>query len=137
MKFQFPYKRILLSLSSYIWANRIHSLKAMAMKVLLAYLACANEAKEGVLLTEENQMQLVLATLKPGESIPKETHANATQMTRVEKGTARIVVDGKSSDLDEGMVAWIPPNTPHVIINPSKTQMLHLSTVYSPHNIAN
>ena len=103
------------------------------MRVRLTKAIFENESKERVLLTEPNQLQLVVVTLQPGESIPMETHKDATQMTRVEYGQALVTVNGETIRLIEGEAIWVPPGTKHEIRHEGKhCGPLRLSTVYSP-----
>ena len=103
----------------------------MASKIRLTAASRANESAERVVATSP-QLQLVLVTLQPLESIPMETHAAATQMTRVEEGVARVTLNGETITLVAGEAVWIPSGTEHLIVNASDRNELRLSTVYSP-----
>lgn len=91
-----------------------------------------------VIYTDDN-MQLVLMSLEPGEEIPIETHPNATQFIRVEEGTGELF--SMSNENDDGsfdrhvMVAGdsliIPAGLEHWIMNESM-EPLKLYTIYSP-----
>lgn len=104
----------------------------MAEKIQVVKRVFANESHESVVATTKGQLQLVLVTLLPLESIPMETHSAATQMTRVESGRARITLDGKTITLEAGEAVWIPSGVKHLIVNASDREKLRLSTVYSP-----
>lgn len=81
-------------------------------------------------------MQLVLMSLKPGEEIGMEQHDDTTQFIRVEEGYGRAIltVQGIRSDvyLKPGVALFIPPSSPHNIINTSDRDDLKLYTLYSP-----
>ena len=98
-------------------------------------------------LTEENEYfrhviytgpksQLVLMTLKPGEDIGEETHADLDQFIRIEEGEAKVVFDKKNEHvLRAGGGVVVPAGTTHNVINNLKTKNLKLYTVYSkPHH---
>ena len=104
----------------------------MAEIIRLTKAARENESREFVVATTPGQLQLVLVTLQPLESIPMETHGDGTQMTRVEAGVARVTVDGETLTLAAGEAIWIPSGVEHLIVNASDREKLQLSTVYSP-----
>lgn len=78
--------------------------------------------------------QLVLMSLKPGEEIGMEVHANVDQFFRVEKGTVKFVVDGQETVIGDGFVYIVPAGSQHNVINVSKTDDVKLYTLYSPPN---
>jgi len=77
-------------------------------------------------------LQLVLMTLRPGEEIGEETHADHDQFIRVEKGTGRAVLDGETHKLEDGTAVVIPAGVRHNVINTSRDGSLKLYTLYSP-----
>lgn len=78
-------------------------------------------------------MQLVVMSLKPGEDIGEEVHDTVDQFFRVEQGTAKIVMNGEESILEEDMVAIVPAGTLHNVINIGDMD-LKLYTIYAPAN---
>lgn len=95
-------------------------------------------------LTEENanfrkvlytgkHLQLVLMTLKPGESIGKETHATHDQFFRIEQGTGALVIDGATHTFKEGDGIIVPAGAVHNLTNTGDTP-LRLYTIYGPPN---
>lgn len=98
-----------------------------------------------VLYTDKFQ-QLVLMSLKPGETIPLESH-NGTQFIRIEHGTGIAKVISQESKkqtkqeskkymkknirLKDGVAIVIPPKTKHVVSN-TGTKPLKLYAIYSP-----
>jgi mannose-6-phosphate isomerase-like protein (cupin superfamily) len=79
--------------------------------------------------------QLVVMCLQPGEEIGNEVHGNVDQFFRIEQGEAKFVLDGKEEHLvRDGEAAVVPAGTYHNVINPSRTKLLKLYTVYSPPN---
>lgn len=89
-----------------------------------------------VIFTDNNQ-QLVLMSLKPGEDIGGEVHTHTTQFIRVEEGsglaTLRFTDTTKIVSLFDGAFVVIPAGTWHNIENTGDTHM-KLYTVYSPPN---
>ena len=83
-------------------------------------LSLENDYFRKVLYTDENT-QLVLMSLLPGEDIGEEVHG-LDQFIRVEKG------EGKS------VLLIIPQGTRHNIINTSATEPMKIYTVYAPPN---
>jgi len=79
--------------------------------------------------------QLVLMCLQPGEEIGNEVHPKVDQFFRVEKGRARVVLNGKERHLvNPGGAFIVPAGTWHNVINTSKTADLQIYTIYSPPN---
>ena len=77
-------------------------------------------------------LQLVLMSLRPGEEIGEETHADHDQFIRVEQGTGRVVLDGEGQTLQDGSAVVIPAGVRHNVINTSGDAPLKLYTLYSP-----
>jgi len=79
--------------------------------------------------------QLVLMCLRPGEEIGEEVHRSVDQFFRVEKGRARVVLRKTEKHVvNPGGAFIVPAGTRHNVINFSKTEDLHLYTIYSPPN---
>ena len=77
-------------------------------------------------------LQLVLMTLQPGESIGMEVHEGHDQFIRVEAGTGVVVLDGRESPLSSGSAVVIPANVEHNVINTSTSDSLRMYTLYAP-----
>ena len=84
-----------------------------------------------VLYTAAN-LQLVVMSLLPWEEIGEEVHETEDQFIRIEKGNARVILDGAESTLTDDMVVIIPAGAKHNIINTSQTDELKLYTIYGP-----
>jgi len=84
-----------------------------------------------VLFTAPN-LQLVVMSLKPGEEIGMETHEKGDQFFRVEAGQGQAILDGKVTELSDGMIVVIPEGVEHNIVNTSADQDLKVYTLYSP-----
>ncbi len=82
-----------------------------------------------VLYTDHNS-QLVLMSLLPSEEIGEEVHG-VDQFLRVEQGTGKAVLEGKSNDIADGSVIVVPAGTKHNIINSADGEM-KLYTLYMP-----
>jgi len=76
--------------------------------------------------------QLVLMSLKPGEEIGSEVHADNDQFFRFEKGQGKCLIDGNESSISDGTAVVVPAGAEHNIINISETEDLKLYTIYSP-----
>lgn len=76
--------------------------------------------------------QLVLMSLKPGEEIGMETHADNDQFFRFEKGSGKCIIDGNEYALSDGTSIIVPAGSSHNIINVSETEDLKMYTIYSP-----
>ncbi len=79
-------------------------------------------------------MQLVVMSLKPGEDIGEEVHETVDQFFRIEKGQAKVVMNGEETLLTDDMVAIVPAGTIHNVINTSMDMELKLYTIYAPAN---
>ena len=71
-------------------------------------------------------------SLLPWEEIGEEVHETEDQFIRIEKGNARVILDGAESTLTDDMVVIIPAGAKHNIINTSQTDELKLYTIYGP-----
>lgn len=75
--------------------------------------------------------QLVVMNLLPNEEIGEEIH-HVDQFFRLEKGQAKIIIDGKENSLTDGHVAIVPSGSKHNVINTSSSEFLKLYTIYMP-----
>ena len=78
--------------------------------------------------------QLVLMSLKPGEEIGSEVHKKVDQFFRIEKGRAKVIIDGIDSLVTDGAGIIVPAGSEHNLINLSTWSDLKLYTIYSPPN---
>jgi mannose-6-phosphate isomerase-like protein (cupin superfamily) len=78
------------------------------------------------------QSQLVLMSLKPGEEIGEETHADVDQFFRFEAGEGKVVIDEVAHPIKDAFAVIVPAGAKHNVINVSKTSNLKLYTIYSP-----
>jgi len=78
--------------------------------------------------------QLVLMSLKSGEEIGSEVHKKVDQFFRIEKGRAKVIIDGIESLVTDGAGIIVPAGSEHNIINLSTSSDLKLYTIYSPPN---
>lgn len=78
-------------------------------------------------------LQLVLMSLKPGEEIGAEVHADRDQFFRVEKGKGEVVIDGHRNSIKSDDAILVPAGARHNVIN-SGDQPLKLYTLYGPPN---
>ncbi|NCU39780.1 cupin domain-containing protein [Candidatus Falkowbacteria bacterium] len=76
--------------------------------------------------------QLVLMSLKPGEDIGLEIHAENDQFFRFEQGQGKCLIDGNEYLVEDGSAIIVPAGAEHNIINISETEELKLYTIYSP-----
>lgn len=76
--------------------------------------------------------QLVLMSLKPGESIGEETHKDTDQFFRVDAGEGKVMIDGVEQKIENGDAIIVPAGAKHNITNTSETEPLSLYTIYAP-----
>ncbi len=76
-------------------------------------------------------LQLVLMSLKPGEEIGEETHQDADQFFRVEKGKGEVWIDGKRTKIKGDDAIVVPAGARHNVVNTGH-KPLKLYTLYSP-----
>ena len=91
----------------------------------------ANDNFRKVLYTGKHS-QLVLMSLKPGEEIGMEIHADNDQFFRFEKGQGKCIIDGNEYEVKDGTAVVVPAGAEHNIINVSEAEELKLYTIYSP-----
>lgn len=84
-----------------------------------------------VLYTGRNS-QLVLMSIKPGDEIGSEVHAENDQFFRFEQGKGKCVINGHEYLVEDGSAIIIPAGAEHNIINISELEDLRLYTIYSP-----
>ena len=90
-----------------------------------------NENFRKVLYTAEH-CQLVLMTLKPGEEIGSEVHADNDQFFRFEEGTGKVVINDTTYEVGDGDACIVPSGSQHNVVNTSSDKSLKLYTIYSP-----
>ncbi len=90
-----------------------------------------NDNFRKVLYTGQHS-QLVLMSLKPGEDIGQEVHAENDQFFRIEQGQGTCKIDDNEYALSDGSAIVVPAGAEHNIINTSSSQDLKLYTIYSP-----
>lgn len=78
--------------------------------------------------------QLVVMSLKPKEEIGMEVHPTVDQFFRIEKGEAKVIIDGEEHSVGDGDAIIVPAGSQHNVINISETEDLKLYTIYSPPN---
>lgn len=78
-------------------------------------------------------LQLVLMSLKPGEEIGDEVHADRDQFFRVEKGKGHILIDGKTHKIKSDDAIVVPAGARHNLTN-TGDKPLKLYTLYGPPN---
>ncbi|MEK7600471.1 MAG: cupin domain-containing protein [Patescibacteria group bacterium] len=89
-----------------------------------------NELFRKVLYTTPRS-QLVLMTLRAGEEIGLETHAEHDQFIRIEAGEGKAFLNDATYDLADGSALVIPAGTKHNIVNTGSGSM-RLYTLYTP-----
>jgi len=88
-----------------------------------------NEDYRRVLYTSKNS-QLVVMSIKPGDEIGMEVH-DLDQFIRIEKGSAKVVLDGNETEVKDDFAIVIPNGTNHNVINTGDSD-LKLYSIYSP-----
>jgi mannose-6-phosphate isomerase-like protein (cupin superfamily) len=89
-----------------------------------------NKKFRKVMYTDKN-LQIVYMSVNPRESIPWETHKNASQFVRVESGRGIVMTRRGRARLYAGKAFVIPPNRRHFVKNTGKNP-LKLYSIYSP-----
>lgn len=90
-----------------------------------------NEYFRQVIFTAQYS-QLVAMCLQPNEEIGVEVHPTTDQFFRVEKGEAKVMMNGEENLVKPGDAIVVPAGTQHNLINTSPTEPLKLYTLYSP-----
>ena len=78
----------------------------------------------------DDNVQIVLMSLAPGEDIGEETH-RADQTTYFVTGTGSAILNGRSTKVGANHLVVIPQGTRHNIVNKGNTP-LKLFSVYAP-----
>ena len=76
-------------------------------------------------------MQLVLMSLRAGEEIGEEVHAESDQFFRIETGTGEVWTNGAATAIEAGYAIVIPAGLRHNIRNTGRTPM-KVYTLYAP-----
>ena len=84
-----------------------------------------------VLYTSEH-LQLVLMSLKPGEEIGSETHAENDQFFRFEAGQGKVLINETEYVVGDGDTVIVPSGAKHNVMNISTTEDLKIYTLYAP-----
>ncbi|KKQ21549.1 hypothetical protein A2999_03035 [Candidatus Wolfebacteria bacterium RIFCSPLOWO2_01_FULL_38_11] len=77
--------------------------------------------------------QLVLMNLLPAEDIGEEVHDNVDQILVFVEGSGEAVIEGQSSPIKEGDLAFVNAGIKHNFIN-TGAKPLKIYTIYSPAN---
>lgn len=74
----------------------------------------------------DNQIVEWVDNVEPGVGIPPHIHSNEDEIFRVIKGKIEIMVDGKTTILNQGDVAFAPKNIPHSwkVVGTEKAKMI-------------
>ncbi|WP_276166610.1 cupin domain-containing protein [Zobellia alginiliquefaciens] len=73
-----------------------------------------------------NQITEWVSNVDPGVGIPPHIHTKEDEIFRVIKGQVEIMVDGETTVLEEGDVAYAPKNIPHAwtVVGTEKAEMI-------------
>jgi mannose-6-phosphate isomerase-like protein (cupin superfamily) len=93
-------------------------------------LTTENDLFRKVLYTGQ-YMQLVLMSLKPGEEIGAEVHEDHDQFFRVEAGSGEVIIDGKTTPIQDDDAIIVPAGARHNVVN-TGSEPLKLYTLYGP-----
>ena len=77
-------------------------------------------------------MQLVLMSLKPDEDIGEEVHETIDQFFRIDKGSGKLIMNGKESEISDGFAFIVPKGTKHNVV--AGKEGLKIYSIYSPPN---
>ncbi len=77
-------------------------------------------------------LQLVVMSLKANEDIGMEVHNTVDQFFRVDKGSGKVIIDGKEKQISDGMAIVVPAGSQHTVI--AGPEGLQLYTIYAPPN---
>lgn len=78
-----------------------------------------------------SHVQLVLMSLRPGEDIGTEVHAENDQFFRFEQGHGSVVINGITYHVADGDAVIVPSGAEHNVINTGPDD-LKLYTLYAP-----
>lgn len=93
-------------------------------------LTLENAAFRRVLYTGKH-LQLVLMSLKAGEEIGSEVHADHDQFFRIEKGKGEVWIDGERTKIKRDDAIIVPAGARHNVVN-TGGKSLKLYTLYAP-----
>jgi mannose-6-phosphate isomerase-like protein (cupin superfamily) len=93
-------------------------------------LTLQNDDFRHVLYTGEH-LQLVLMTLKPGEEIGEEVHADRDQFFRFEEGEGVVYINGTENRVRDDFAVIVPAGSRHNVRNTGSAP-LRLYTIYGP-----
>jgi len=93
-------------------------------------LTLENDLFRKVLYTGKH-LQLVLMTLQPGEEIGAEVHEGHDQFFRFEEGKGEVMIDGKTTPVEDDDVVIVPAGARHNVTN-TGSEPLRLYTLYGP-----
>ena len=94
-------------------------------------LTLSNSSFRQVVYTGQHA-QMVVMCLKPNEDIGVEIHEIVDQFLRIEKGEAKIILNGEEHLVKDGDAFIVPAGVEHNVINTSSENPLQLYTIYSP-----
>jgi len=100
-------------------------------KVAIETQTIANTNFRKVLYSGEHS-QLVLMSLKVGEEIGIEVHADTDQFFRFESGMGKVIINETEYEVIDGDAVVVPAGAQHNVLNTSETEALTLYTIYSP-----
>lgn len=83
-------------------------------------------------LYTNDQMQLVLMSLLPGEEIGLETHPDNDQFFRFDAGEGEVVINGNKYAVKDGDGIIVPRGSEHNVTNTSQNEDLKFYTIYAP-----
>ncbi len=72
-------------------------------------------------------------TIRPGEEIGEEVHADRDQFFRIEKGEGKFIIDGQKHRVSAGTAFVAPAGAAHNVRNTGSGK-LKLYTIYGPPN---
>ena len=78
-----------------------------------------------------NHLQLLLMSIRKGDEIGSETHADHDQFFRVERGKGEVVINDESTKIRKGDAIIVPAGAKHNVIN-TGNKSLKLYTLYAP-----
>lgn len=91
----------------------------------------ANTDFRRVLYTND-QLQLVLMSLKPGEEIGLEIHPENDQFFRFDAGEGKVIINTTEYTVTDGDAIIVPHGAEHNVINTSDSEDLKFYTIYAP-----
>ena len=100
------------------------------MSFAIAQVSLSNDKAGPVILSESDRVQVAVASLKMGESIPEETHMQVTQVIRVEQGDCVVYTgdDHQQHELAVGDMIIVPSGEKHSVV--AGFEGVKLSTLY-------